>query len=146
MAEMQIRRTSEGLPLPFTRHETEDPEEMKRLVAEWEASHGPYTHVLFECEPGILHAPRPATSVLLPRQQPLLLPAETKIARDHVIDIDRKLGGVELVRAEALPFFTYCLVPLACITERREDMWRGVPMRKVGVNTFMRCGKGGPRP
>lgn len=127
--------TPEGIPLPFLNQETQDPAELARLVAEWEKTHGRYSHVLFQCEQGILHAPRPVTSVLIPREQPVLIP-ET-LDRDHVSEIDRALGGVELVRAEELPFFAWCLVPLVCVTNVPDDLWRGVPCQKIGVNTYL---------
>lgn len=130
-ATLELRRSAQG-PVPMLRHDTEDPAEMQRLVAAWEATHGPYSHVLFECAPGILYAPRPVTALVVPRAQPIVLPGD--FPRDAVSDIDRDLGGVELVRAEDLPFFAWCLVPLCCATGRREDLWRGVPMRKTGVN------------
>lgn len=128
--------TPEGLPLPFLQHDTEDPAELARLVADWEKTHGRYTHVLFQCEPGILFAPRPATSVLIPRDQPVFTtPAEIDRARVHPVTLE--MVRTSLVRAEAPSFFSWCLVPLVCVTHVPADRWRGVPARKVGVNTFL---------
>ena len=132
---LQLRQTPDGLAVPLLHHDTEDPAELRRLVAAWEAANGPYTHVLFECQAGILAMPRPVTAILVPRVQPVLIP-ETAIDRTCVCEIGRSLAGIELVRAEDLPYFAWALVPLCCATNDPADLWRGGPMRKVGVNAI----------
>lgn len=130
-----MRTTSDGGVVPFFHLDTQDSTEMERRVKELEASHGAYTHIFFTCQLGILYMPRPITGLLILRNQPVVPATE----QAQIQDITHEMIA-NAIPATDLPFFSWCLVPLICATNVPTDLWRGVPMQKVGVNTMQKVG------
>lgn len=113
--------------------ETQNPAEIEANVKAWVAENGPYTHCLLWCGPQVITTSGQPTSVAVPKLQEVV-PCDASGA--DILPITAALWGARKP-LDALPYLSYCLLPLACATGKADDDPWFVRMKKLGATKML---------